>query len=523
MRDFKLEYQAGVKKHSMDENLQMNTLRKINELKTTRKKHMKLKYFVSVAIIVILSTVSVVGINKPRYLRPSEWGGYKGHLYNENEQGEIDKVADVDGTVNIDKTMDMDNLTITVKSFVTDNNLVYLNFDVETKDGSPLQVDTDNEKSVIVRQGFENAYIECENERFKLHMFRIDDAVVPNKASFEATVAFFSASDDLVVDENSGMLKSDFDFTGKDVTLYLGDYMDERQVSSSIGYKFDSLADLCDKITPLGEDDFINMGTMITYADGSTASAFTLPKGNQKIYFSDEYPEAYIDNIGFKMSGEKGIEGKWFYISIVPGSQENYKALSKLCFQNKETGYLSYSYDVNYGEDVDTSYNDGRIILVLDAALYAQGDKEMEKLRDLDISDLSNYTLKLYEESLPEVLVSGSTSLTFNVNDMAQEVTYEVNQTMETEDRIITFDTFTASPLYIKYSGTLVEKNGYNKKSIRPILLFDDGSKVDAGVKLSGGYDGLGKFSFDIALQTVIDVDHLIGIEIDGQQILFQK
>ncbi len=319
-------------------------------------------------------------------------------------------------------------------------------------------------------------YIECEGQKYNFEIFRIDNAILPNMASFEGFIM-------------------DTDFYGKTVKLVLSDFEDEIEYNASIGFLFDNLSGVWDTMTPLNLDDFIDIGTYITYADGSKLRMYTLPVGTQNVKFSEKYLNAYIDNFGFNIEGESKTKG--LYISIVPGSKENAEALKNLAFKNIITGDIIPSMYPSQGENVDFSLNDKRIILLLSqwTDKYYNGE-----IRDLTASDLSNYII--VENPSSEIITreQGTWSFDFNVDTKAEAKVYNVNQNVQINGDTITIDSITISPLKLYIKGTSTSSLTSKPKMTDAYFVMSDGSKQVISHKGSGG-----EFDTTIDLQFILD------------------
>lgn len=423
------------------------------------------------------------------------------------------------GVQAVSEKVDRDNLIIAIDKYACDNETMYINLNVETKDGSPMQELTDNSRSILARQHFENSYLECEGKQYPVHFFRTDNVTIPNKAKFEAMI-------------NSGNPEKTLNFDGKYVRLVLGNYVEEIESSEDIGFKFKNLDELYKQMTPLKSSDFINAGPFIEFANGSKAYSYIPPKGNQHIQFSDKYPGAYIDNIGFCQYGEvKNLNA--LYISIVPGSVENKDALKNLGFKNKDGGSIDNVFNFNlyiYKEypvydskfekvNIDTLL-DGRIILTLYTDYNHQFDYNMTE------KDLLNFTIaNNLQLSKPKTRFEGNWSLGFNVEQSKSKV-FNVNkditiknqqiEDITIKEEIIKITSVELSPLTLKFKG---ERQTDQKLALNGsiFIIMKDGSEIPVGVKIGGSIAP----TIDIAvnLEHLVDVDQVAGLKICGNVI----
>ena len=277
-----------------------------------------------------------------------------------------------------------------------------------------------------------------------------------------------------------------------------------------------NLAAACETLTPIKTDDFIDIGTLLTYANGTTAKVYGIPAGTQKIYFSEQYPEAYIDNIGFQTVGEAKAKG--LYISITPGSERNAERLaaSELAFKNVITGDVIRSdyMDIKMtAENADFSMNDGRIILTLESRL----DRYYGEIRDLTESDLANYIIvgNPTEEALTRE--SGVWSFDFNVGVLAESKVFAISKTVELDGEAMTVDSITISPLNLLIRGSAEDMSGEKPSVNNTYLVMKDGSKLLASKKGAGGQFGT-TIDLQYALDKPVNVENIQSIEFMGHE-----
>jgi len=515
MEEFKDEYKKRVKNNKI--NLDLNNKLKYainNQPKEHKRYRFKLSYAVSIAALIVVSSASALAITKTDILKPSEWGGYEGHVYKQvNEKG-VSKTTEEVKINNIDETKEMGNLNVKIKDVTTDNNILYLNIDVSTKDGSSLYSDNENNKSILGRQEFKDSYIKIDEEIFKIIFIRIDNGSEKDKAYFEGIVS--------LINENSNGETVKVDIKDKNIKLYLEDYLGEREVTKDIESNYESVSQMLEGVKILEKDDFVKNGIYIDYGDGSVADNYTIPKGNEKIYFSDKYPDAYIDNAGIRISGEITSESESLFLSIVPGSEKNAEELKNLCFENKNTGELIGLEDADFGEYIDTTINEGRLVLKFK---LSQDDTSYDKNTNLDkitMNFLKNYRMKISKGIESVTLAEGKIFTDIKIKNILEEKVFAVNKTIDTSERTVTIHDVTLSPLYMTYSGKVVVKSGLEKRMVIPYLILNDGTRVDIGVKVGGSGDpSTGEIKMHCILNNIVDIEKVVGIEIDGQEIMF--
>lgn len=356
----------------------------------------------------------------------------------------------------VDKHTANNKLDVTVTSVAGDKNNLFVYFTVKSTDGAPLAELTETRKSVLVRQRFADSYLKVNGKKVRLDVFRVDGAENSTTAKFKGIAS------------EKGLL-------GKDVTLVLKDLLDSAESHENIQTTFDDLGVLYKQMTPCPAEDFIKTGTFMEYADGSKISSYLIPEGNQKVLLSDQFPGAYIDNVGFKQSGE--MQENSFYISIVPGSDQDRKKLEKLCFQRIDSGDLIENGDFR-GEGqlkTKTALENGRVILMLEPHSFY-----VENPENFCESDLQKFRLALNPDEKQKIMKRGRWEIPFNIAIEHKEKTYQINYSFSqpNAEGIISRISFSATRLEI--DGRATGEDVYFNKAV---FVMKDGSKISSGTK----------------------------------------
>ncbi|WMJ22777.1 hypothetical protein RBG61_12380 [Paludicola sp. MB14-C6] len=498
MNNFREQYKKDATVFPVSDNLVRRTARRMSNPKSMQAKR-SARVLVAVLAFVILSCTTVfAGVGY--YIKYQfDKTPYDSHISTNANDFQKQKIT-------------KGNVCITVNNVVISKDAMYVSFDFETIDKTPLQKSTDTEKSNLFRQGFKQSYIECDGKKYNVFLQRKDTATIPNKATFEAEIiGIANQSDDL---------NTKLDLTeliGKEATLVLKDLIDDVSVNEDIGFTLNSLADITKQGPPC--TDFIVTGKYIEYADGTSTDSYTLPAGKYKIPFSSKYPKAYIDNYGFKKSGEIS-SGEYFYLSITPSSEAERIAFRKLAFQSKTTGNHWNGYGTAWG-DPDKNANNAKPFDISNfkSKIAFDGDRIVIALSgwqynesDVTPKDLSDLILVTGLKNTSPLLQAGSWRVPFIAKEKAKERVFKIDQTIK-ENYI---DTITVTPLTMTITGSCnynVDKNGdfYNFR-----LLMKDGSEISYSYKLDGWFD---KDGLTFKFNKEIDLNDVVGIKMWGKEI----
>lgn len=410
-----------------------------------------------------------------------------------------------------------DALSVEATNVITEAHQAVITLAVKSKNGEPIVYNDETRLSYPARQRFETAMVIIDDVPISgsgvssgVWVQRVDDASVPSEARFELTVR-----------------ASSVDFAGKDMKVRLTNFVDSWEVTKGIGFSYDSVADILAQGKAADSSSFkkVEKGK---YADGSSQYEYALNPGSYKIKFSEQYPDAYIDNMGFGPRTDYDNTNA-FYITVVPGRYAD--ALEKLCFQNKTTGMMYNSTSIRKLDDgriqVSVSPNQDRQYSRTNSGVYQNSTTDM----------LKNYRLVLNnpdKEPLTGNRYEGTWEFTVK-SDESQAVADRVLKNLDitpditsnyavTGIRQVTLtDTEFAMEFDTDYTKWGNDKTLFTKfqKSIK--IVMSNGSKISLGNKVGGGWsDRETAAEMDGRLPTFIDADDAVGIEIGGHLFKFE-
>lgn|GEM_PF-4786907 len=454
MKKFRDKYQEEFKQYDVSEVLIEKTKLKMKEVegKSRRRSLWKMKGVVAAACMIITLT-GVVAIAatywSPHESTPSRW---------------IDEFSGNNVPANpLNKVMQKDNMKFTFDNIIVDEDKVMIKVYVESLDKTPISNTNELINSYLGQQGFKSVKLYCDGKEISTHgsSARMDDGSVPYKATYNITCEYTG------------------DIAGNNLKIQIEDIVGCDWISESIGFKFDSVYDMIQDEELLSEKEFTDI----------------LPAGDKKIYFSDKYPEAYIDNIGIAPSGEMNY--KRLYISIVPGNEESAKALMERLMYREPDG--SFGCADLFNEEGKNLYEteDGRLIMTINT----------ERNDDLIIDNLKYVTLALNNGEEDVTYASGIWDLDFMV-DAKNIVSKQIYTGMDFEynDGSINFsiNEMVISSNGMKMKGDMSKISG--EKSFELKIVMKDGTEVNVeklghigdvidGHAIQNEYDMEGRFT----------------------------
>lgn len=505
------EYQKSVNRRTIPPQLLSKTSRAMNaELNKLKKTRFRWAIAIPVCGLVVFS-VSALAYAVKQYAFPKS--SYEARINNS-----VPSQAMAEAGQQINKTIEKNGLIITVKNTVCDKSMMYIDFQVKTKTGTPLIESSEYRKSFLSESKFSTCQVTVSGVPYQTNLFRCDNGSAPDTAEFEASV------DGNFADKNEA-----------DAVLTLGDYTDTVNTCQDAGFLFKNLGELYRSMTPENPKNFIKTGIYLGgIADKTLANeSWTIPAGKQHIAFSSQFPNSYIDNIGFHKTGEPGIQIDVLYISITPGNEKEAAGLKKLCFQNTNTMSPSEFYDAiltgsgNAAQIFDAEqrnkaiqdeinqklkFNGNRIVIGLDLFISEHDG------RDCTVADLDHYRLVKNYGTESVIRSNGSLNIPFTVKYNDTTLKYKnLNKTISAHGNTETIQEVSISDLTLTYSGT--NNKIANKASPRVTMVLSDGTLIDAGEKLVGGGNTGGSFSYEILLTHFVDAYDVVALEIWGQRI----
>jgi len=526
MIDLKDEYRIQVDNYKIPDELLIKTKNKMQE-SCKPMKHLKIRTIVIAAALIVCMGVTTFAYEYHQHqykLINNNAGGNHEYLSTENETAQVVDETDVD-----------ENISATMVDVKADENNMYITVVLKTKDGSDININNENCVTVLERQGFDKAYFVVDGLNVDFtSILRTDDGSDATEAVFELrytdTNSFINANIYKDSNKSSVSLKS---LKGKDIQIVLENYKFEINIKQSIDFTYSDIGTMLQNTQMADASDFSDVGISSTYANGTNVYAHTLNAGNKKIYFTKKYPKTYIDNIGIYETGGQHI--KQLYVSIVPENAEvRAELLTTLQLFNIETGAYVTAFQPELKPISDPTYvtnadgtativwnrnyvqpDDGRIVLIFNAAMYVYN--EATKCNDSDTTlELLNdfvFTSKYVKDIKT---VDSTWDIDFNLEKVNPMLIYEPNKTIQKSGTDVMIEKVAVSDSYVSISGS-TETNLTIKSLGNIYLILNDGTKVDIGNKLGGGYEGkTGKIILYGFSKNLVDADKVTGIEIWG-------
>lgn len=326
------------------------------------------KVSIIAATLMVLSVASVMGVEyfqrKYKTIIPRSISGH----FNSDS----DAVSDMKDVITSQKSgisdktagvKDMsDRYNLTWEEYTSTEHAIRAKIILQSKDGSPVLTENENKTPVFTSIGFDKTEVKGENSILNVKdVGNIDvgviignDRVVTGKG---ISVRLTDISDDLSRLELELLYQNyDTNLDNENITITLGNLISDYYEFEDMGVK-DSIGKLIS--SGKAETEFLDGGI-----DHHAMYKGYLPKGDNRIAFSDKYPDCYIDNFGFVQNNLQDRNNTQFVISFVcdEASKDDFK---QLAMQSDITGYdvctkiyehedgrIELLYDVNY----DTSY-----------------------------------------------------------------------------------------------------------------------------------------------------------------------
>ena len=326
------------------------------------------KVSIIAATLMVLSVASVLGVEyfqrKYKTIIPRSISGHfnsdsdavsdMNDVITSQKSGMIDKAAGV-------KDMS-DRYNITWEEYTSTEHAIRAKIILQSKDGSPVLTENENKTPVFTSIGFDKTEVKGENSilnakdvgNIDVGVIIGNDRVVTGKG---ISVRLTDISDDLSRLELELLYQNyDTNLDNENITITLGNLISDYYEFEDMGVK-DSIGKLIS--SGKAETEFLDGGI-----DHHAMYKGYLPKGDNRIAFSDKYPDCYIDNFGFVQNNLQDRNNTQFAISFVcdEASKNDFK---QLAMQSDITGYdvctkiyehedgrIELLYDVNY----DTSY-----------------------------------------------------------------------------------------------------------------------------------------------------------------------
>ncbi len=490
--------------YELDNALLQSTLKKMTMSEQTKSQpQRRLKMGIVTGIVAILALTATTGYAYVNEIGPFK-STYRAHTDKSVQNNSINQV------------ITSKNLKVTVKNYFGDPTDAYISFDVETTDGSPLQTNEKDRQSEFARVGFNKVYLLCEGEKYDLMTLRTDDPNNNQKASYEAIVLN--------------------NFDGKEVELVFKDFNDEVMTTSDIGFKFNNLAELYGQATPATEKDFTAVPAVLDPEDDDYAELskdpvayYKFAAGQLHIPFSSQYPEAFVDNIGFhKMSGIRLDKAEGLFISITPGNEKNAEAIKNLGFKSiKENTPVNSFYGEGYEYETNQQpfvQEDGRIILLLENGLPGYTQAHLYSEHQTTAADLEHFTITTEPTYSKRAVYSGTMLTKIKMKLIDTTSTFSVDKSFSYEGIDMKVDEITLSN-----ENLTIKSHRNDMKEIEDVATFimKDGTEEETGpngrVTLDGavivneGQAGTDEYLITFTVpKSVTDPDQVAAVKVWG-------
>ena len=544
------------------------------------------KVSIIAATLMVLSVASVMGVEyfqrKYKTIIPRS---ISGHFNSDSDA--VSNMKDVitseksgisDKTAGVKDMSDLYNLTW--EEYTSTEHAIRAKIILQSKDGSPVLTENENKTPVFTSIGFDKTEVKGENSILNVKEvgnIRIGDKyteeIIAGEYHFRENgrnitgrgirVKLTDISDDLSRLELELLYENyDTNLDNENITITLGNLISDYYEFEDMGVK-DSIG----KVISSGkaETEFLDGGI----EDGMYKGY--LPKGDNRIVFSDKYPDCYIDNFGFVQSDLHN--NTQFAISFVcdEASKNDFK---QLAMQSDITGYdvctkiyehedgrIELLYDVNYDESYVNEYYRTKKDKDTDNNIY---DTTMEHLEHLYLKKNVNYAglpysgyqkdpnlsstehsnlIRTHESCVKSEIIPCEYSITFTNKVSSKAFSQDVNVYVptDTEGREVKLYNITIDDMQVELCSTaeLNESDMTRTDNAKifdeyyiydgPVFYMSDGSVVEtdhenimstAHVSMSSirRYDNepflYSKWSYDIS--GVVNTDNIVKIEWNG-------
>lgn len=544
------------------------------------------KVSIIAATLMVLSVASVMGVEyfqrKYKTIIPRS---ISGHFKSDSDA--VSNMKDVitseksgisDKTAGVKDMSDRYNLTW--EEYTSTEHAIRAKIILQSKDGSPVLTENENKTPVFTSIGFDKTVVKGENSILNVKEvgnIRIGDKyteeIIAGEYHFRENgrnitgrgirVKLTDISDDLSRLELELLYENyDTNLDNENITITLGNLISDYYEFEDMGVK-DSIG----KVISSGkaETEFLDGGI----EDGMYKGY--LPKGDNRIVFSDKYPDCYIDNFGFVQSDLHN--NTQFAISFVcdEASKNDFK---QLAMQSDITGYdvctkiyehedgrIELLYDVNYDESYVNDYYRTKKDKDTDNNIY---DTTMEHLEHLYLKKNVNYAglpysgyqkdpnlsstehsnlIRTHESCVKSEIIPCEYSITFTNKVSSKAFSQDVNVYVptDTEGREVKLYNITIDDMQVELCSTaeLNESDMTRTDNAKifdeyyiydgPVFYMSDGSVVEtdhenimstAHVSMSSirRYDNepflYSKWSYDIS--GVVNTDNIVKIEWNG-------
>lgn len=395
------------------------------------------------------------------------------------------------------------NLAITVNAVTGDARIAYFDITVKSLDGTPLLQEF-GDRTYDKYGHFEESYLKFENGKTShLALSPIEDG----------------SSAALLKYEGIAGIPDGVDFTGEcNATIHLGKFYQNAFYFDDLGFTSANVAELLKQGTPCKE--FVNVKNPDGWNGTDKTYRYTLPEGENRIYFSERYPTAYIDNFGFIPSGtgfltsadeeEPEIDyADWLYLSIVPGTDgEALETVLKglQLYRTDENGERDYLIATEISQE-----SDGRLVLGFRTGTDENVTPEL--LRKIQMCSIHSSTKVYYNNESFQIPIS----LSYD----QFSITKETDISTVYGGLNLTIHSLNITNAKVNLGGTYANGKMEFQGCRNAKLILTNGDVVPCGDKF-GGSTRDGSYSVEWLLPEIIDVSEVAAFEIWGVQIPVQ-
>lgn len=461
-----------------------------------------LKTALIAASIIILSVGSVFGYEhfSRNYKSPQVFDDHMGQadtdapVYDMAEGTEVNKASDIVAEWN---------------KYTLNEHTVIFNLTLKSSDGSPIMEETENKVPMAACTTFEKIYITIDGNTYTK-----DSAVIISQygnSGASCRVFCLNLADDL----SSASFEIEFtdydlELSGKNITVRLENLYCDYYIFEDIGVQKTLGELITDGVEALPQD----------FVESEDGQYYNLKPGKNKIYFTEQFPECYIDNYGF--IGRRRDGTKAFFMTVVCDAASR-DAIKNLSFQSTITGYDQYSF---VGE-----LEDGRLLFYYtvnsDQAYWDMHDGGMKPF-DTEMSHINNLLLKISSGRSFEPAEEGIWETTLILEDSVQPVEADIEVVVPAYSN--TANSFTATDIYIDALKVAINGKANENFDFKnfgmwgeervPAAVMKDGSRVLADSKgTEGGIassDITGEVSVVFYFHSVINPYDIQSIEWHG-------
>lgn len=466
---------------------------------------------------------------------------YKDHL---NE-------AEVDAPVyEINNTKDKENMVVEAADsnievewgkYTLNEHEVILNVTIKSADGSPIIEENVNKVPITLGADIETIYVTLDGETKKYlanKKYGEDDSTLVVVGAGETKkIGAGCMALPVTVSEDLSEMTFEIHYENYDVNL-IGKELSVAMKNVSIVYnKFEEIGcdmtvgTLLEQGVMARDSDFVECeGEMEIIKDSEGQSydymalhGWHLLQGDNRIYFSQKYPECYIDNFGFMPENADG--GNDIFFMTLVCDEKSKEGLVNIAFQSAITGF-----PVNYKM---TELEDGRIQLQYNVTTddaYNELTDGGRNSMDTEWNHLENLVLKKHVSRIMEYVAEGRWETSFTLEgevnmletDMNIEVPSYDNQTGSVTVTHMGLDGINLSIEAVTSETFDFMKFG-NGKPNTPICIMKDGTSITLDTNGMGGNDNTHIAYFEYLFPTVVNPANVVSIEWHGVTIWSAK